>query len=445
MTSGLRTGRRVALVARYPDRDPAMPQFIPNLGVYMVAAALRAAPIDDAEVRIWDLGGGRAADVAAEIDAWDPDVVGLSAYLWSLPFLFDVARLLKSADSARLIVFGGPSARPSMLSLEPFRDHHFIDALVTVEGERVMPEIVGAPDRRPDALARIGGVAVRTPAGWFETPKAPPADLNELPSPYVQGLLPAEGLGVLQTYRGCPFTCSFCEWGVMEAPKNVRSVETLSAEFAAMDALGLGGALLVDAGLNLNKPAFANLARAADESGFFRNRALISEIYPARVQQRHVDFLAGVGSAYIGVGLQSFDNVTLAHVERSYDEARFDATLGALGEVGQLAVEIILGLPGDGPEGFMRSFVRARRLPAALRVYHCVVLPSALMVRAPPEYGLDYDPVTLKLRSGLGWSERALRETAELMGMEAEAQGGQRGEYFWVFPPPPPADVRLAS
>jgi hypothetical protein len=46
-----RSGRRVALLARYPDRDPAMPQFIPNLGLYMVEAALRAARLPGLEIQ----------------------------------------------------------------------------------------------------------------------------------------------------------------------------------------------------------------------------------------------------------------------------------------------------------------------------------------------------------------------------------------------------------
>ena len=39
----MRAGRRVALLARYPTHDPAMPQRIPNLGMRMVEATLRAS------------------------------------------------------------------------------------------------------------------------------------------------------------------------------------------------------------------------------------------------------------------------------------------------------------------------------------------------------------------------------------------------------------------
>jgi radical SAM superfamily enzyme YgiQ (UPF0313 family) len=247
--------------------------------------------------------------------------------------------------------------------------------------------------------------------------------------------VPGGGLGVLQTYRGCPFTCSFCEWGTMESPRRVRSVEGLCEEFDGIARGGVEGALLVDAGLNLNARAFQNLRAAADKSGFLASRHLICEVYPAKVRREHIDFLAGVRRPMVGIGLQSFDNKVLAHVERSYDEARFEDTLAQLKSVAGVAVEIILGLPGDSPANFYASFERARGLDTALRVYHCCVLPSALMVRAPASYNMDYDPVTLKMRSCMGWPEADFAAAVDFVHAACEREGGHSGEYFWVFPP----------
>jgi radical SAM superfamily enzyme YgiQ (UPF0313 family) len=432
-----RAGRRVALLARYPDRDRAMPQFIPNLGLYMVEAALRAARLGGLELKVWDVTGGDREQLAAEIIAFDPDVVGCSAFLWSFPFFLDVVAMLKADDPARLIVLGGPSARPVMLEHEPHRQKSgAVDLLVVSEGEDTFREVVALSDRSDAALMGIAGLALRVNGGWRETATRPLGDLNLLASPYAMNLVPAGGLGVLQTYRGCPFTCTFCEWGTMESPKRVRTADSLADEFSAMDRIGLNAALLADAGLNLNQAAFNNLRDAAGRSGFLSGRGLICEVYPAKVRREHLDFLRGVGNAYVGVGLQSFDNKVLANVERKYDEARFEQTLQALAEVATLAVEIIMGLPGDSPESFRASFERARRLPCALRVYHCVVLPSALMVRSPPEHLLDYDPVSLKMRSCLGWSRDALAREAAFLTDAAARSDGRAGEFFWVFPPP---------
>ncbi|CAO4140562.1 hypothetical protein [Methylorubrum extorquens] len=62
-----RSGLRIALVAQYPERDPAMPSFVPNLGLRMVEATLRAAALPGLVCRVWDLNGGDPERVAREI------------------------------------------------------------------------------------------------------------------------------------------------------------------------------------------------------------------------------------------------------------------------------------------------------------------------------------------------------------------------------------------
>jgi radical SAM superfamily enzyme YgiQ (UPF0313 family) len=177
--------------------------------------------------------------------------------------------IVKADDPARLVVFGGPSARPVMLDHPPHREKSgVVDVLVISEGEDAFRDVVACTDRSPAGLLQIAGLALRIDGRWHESKTRPLGDLNLLASPYAMNLVPGGGLGILQTYRGCPFTCSFCEWGTMESPKRVRTAESLAAEFAAMERIGLGAALLADAGLNLNQAAFQNFRQAAESSGF---------------------------------------------------------------------------------------------------------------------------------------------------------------------------------
>lgn len=432
-----RCGRRIALVAMYPVPDPAMPEFISNHGVRMVEATLRASRLDGLDVVVFDLHDATADELAGALTEMDPDIVAFSAYLWSFPVFADVALQLHADDETRLIFFGGPSAQPAMLDQPPFHSlRNVIDSLIVGEGELTLLEIVSLSDRQPEQLSQVRGTAQWDGASWHCTKPRPLADLNDLPSPYVMQLVPRGGLGVLQTYRGCPYTCSFCEWGTMESPRRVRTADHLAEEFEAMANLDVDGALLVDAGLNLNSRAFEQLDMAAQQTGFFRDRKLISEVYPAKIQDAHIRFLEGIGNPLVGIGLQSFDNDVLANVERSFEEARFISNVQQLTEVARVAIEIIMGLPGDSPEQFRESYYRARSFPCALRVYHCCVLPSALMVRSPPEHQLNYDPISLKIQSCLGWSEEAVRRECDFLNSETDANSGQVGDYFWVFSAP---------
>lgn len=432
-----RRGRRIALVAMYPEPDPAMPEFISNHGLRMVEATLRASELEGLEVVVFDLHDATADELYEALLDVDPDVVGFSAYLWSFPLFAEVGVRMALSDNSRLLVFGGPSAHPAMFDQPPFHTlRNVTDVLIVGEGERTFLDILTHEDRSAEVLSTIRGVAIWDGDAWHETKKRPLADLNELPSPYVMGLVPPGGLGVLQTYRGCPYTCSFCEWGTMASPKRVRTADHLAEEFGAMAELDVSGALLVDAGLNLNSRAFEQLSLAARQTRFFENRKLISEVYPAKIQDEHIEFLSEVGSPLVGIGLQSFDNEVLAHVERNYEEQRFIHNVQQLTEVARVAIEIIMGLPGDSPEQFRASFERARSFPCALRVYHCCVLPSALMVRSPAEHQLKYDPVTLKIESCLGWTAEDIARECEFLSQQTQVHRGSIGEYFWVFSAP---------
>ncbi|MFM8570930.1 MAG: cobalamin-dependent protein, partial [Pirellula sp.] len=97
-----------------------MPEKISNHGLRMVEATLRASGVEDLEIEVLDLVDARPDDLLDEILEIDPDIVGFSAYLWSFPTFDRVARELRQQDASRVIVFGGPSARPAMLNLTPF-------------------------------------------------------------------------------------------------------------------------------------------------------------------------------------------------------------------------------------------------------------------------------------------------------------------------------------
>lgn len=430
-----RPGRRIALLAWYPEPDPALPPFIPNLGIYMIGAALHEQ-IPDCEFKIWDESRRSPEVVAAEIEQFDPDMLAMSAFVWSLSSISVVLRKINEADPSRWMVMGGASARPNMLEHHPFKDlPDKIDIIVEGEGELAFTDIVNATQQKNPLLTEIPGITLRNQGQWYKTKPRPAALLSTLASPYENDLIPRKGIAVLETYRGCPLSCTFCEWGVMGAPKNVLSKQRLVEDFGHLDRLGFQSLLLADAGLNLNTAAFQSLRDANNETGFLRDRNLIAEIYPKHLSEDHLKFLEAVGAPHIGIGLQSFDEAVLSHIERKFDPSRLGDLLSVLKSVASVTTEIIVGLPGDSPRRFMMNYHRARKLGAGLRVYHCAVLPSALMLRSPPSDELNYDPISLKMRSCRGWPPGTIDAIAKQLSDDALSSGGAEGNYFWIFPP----------
>lgn len=406
-----------------------------NYAVRRIWAALIAS-VPDVEVELIEGSGADVDDFCARLEAFDPDVIGASAYTWSFPSFVRVAEQHKARRPEATIVFGGPSARPAMFALPPYFGRRFaVDALVLGEGERTFASVVELARRDAASLASIPGLALPSADGFRTTGPAPLVErLDDLPSPYALDLVTGPVSAHLETFRGCPLSCTFCQWGEADGNRWF-SREYLVRELLHMKRLGLRQALLVDAGLNLHSRAFKALAAAERETRVLREIGLHFEIYPSRITDQELQFLQEIKLHGIGVGLQSYDKEVLRRLERPFDEGRFESavrTLAGLG--GDVIVEIILGLPGDTPESFFRTLDRARRLPCDVRVYHCLVLPDALMTRAPSWADLRYDPGSLKMLSCAGWSEAALaRATEKLTRLTEEAEGWNHG-LFWFFP-----------
>ena len=70
----------------------------------------------------------------------DADVVGFSTYVWNERVSLEIARRLKEARPAMLIVFGGPQVPDD--SSDYFRTNPFVDLAVHGEGEQTFLDIL---------------------------------------------------------------------------------------------------------------------------------------------------------------------------------------------------------------------------------------------------------------------------------------------------------------
>lgn len=426
--------RRIALVCLTPqsDGDEHGRLNLPSYGIRRIQASV----VGEGDTRLIDLGREDVAAYVAEILAWEPDIVGFSVYVWSADCLVAVAREVRRRRPSCLIVFGGASARPALFDLDYYHDPTaYLDALVEGEGEVVFRDIVRLPSLSADALATVPGVTLREAGGWRKVPRLAAESLDDLPSPYRMGLMPHGAVAYLETFRGCPLSCRFCEWGIHERDKGQFSAQYIADELRAIAATEPPAVFLLDAGLNLNMRAFRNLRAAAEETGALRNTLFWAEIYPSAVRDEHLDFLSATGPAYLGVGLQSMDPEILRLHQRPTDSPRFEEAVRRLAGVTQIELQIIFGLPGDTPAGFLRTLDYALSLPAAVRAYHCLVLPDALMTRGLPDWDMKFDPRTLAMISCQGWTSRDIVAMRQELTRRTRAVAGKAGNFWWSFPP----------
>ncbi|MBI3548542.1 MAG: B12-binding domain-containing radical SAM protein [Elusimicrobia bacterium] len=155
----------------------------------------------------------------------DADVVFFSTYVWNIRFSLELARRLKSARPEVLTVFGGPQV-PN--HVEDFlRKNTVVDVACHGEGEQVFVALLdrglyGDWESVPSIsyLTEDGSLVQRPLVERLK-------DMAAVPSPYLSGTFdalmkayPKENWIVMwETNRGCPFSCTFCDWGSAVASK----------------------------------------------------------------------------------------------------------------------------------------------------------------------------------------------------------------------------------
>ena len=98
-----------------------------------------------------------------------------------------------------------------------------VDVTVRGEGEATFAELLDALDSNAihdlDVLRDVPGLSFRSADGRIvrTEDRARIEDLDTIPSPYMLGLLDpfgtAQSGAVIETNRGCPYGCTFCDWG----------------------------------------------------------------------------------------------------------------------------------------------------------------------------------------------------------------------------------------
>ena len=152
-------------------------------------------------------------------------IAGFSTYVWNANISCDAARRLKEAHPETFIVFGGPQVPDQAEAF--LRQRPYIDLALHNEGERnfaALLDMFPAPE-----LARLEGASFLEADGTYRRTAdgARIKDLSEIPSPFLNGMFdrlveenPDESwIGLWETNRGCPFQCTFCDWGSATASK----------------------------------------------------------------------------------------------------------------------------------------------------------------------------------------------------------------------------------
>lgn len=267
----------------------------------------------------------------------NPKICGFSCYLWNKNYCLAVAEKIKNRWPDCVIVFGGPEVNSKILK------HSFISTIVLGEGEQNFVDI----------LRNV--IANKPPAEFL--PKTRMESL-EMPSPYLTGIFDdiiqknpeVMWAMTLETNRGCPYSCSFCDWGSLTYSKVKRfEIDKVEEEINWIKNNPISYLYVADANFGLYKDRdlkISQLIKLATE-----NSSVEAIVVQSAKQSTEVVFEIGkaLGEKYAGVdiAMQSMNPATLEAVHRKNLDINNIKELLELSYKYQVPTytEMILGLP----------------------------------------------------------------------------------------------------
>jgi len=161
----------------------------------------------------------------AEQKLLDANVVFFSTYVWNIRTSLEIAKKIKCKNSDMVIVFGGPQIP---IKCEEFlRKHTYIDIACHGEGEKTFLSILN--NYRIKDWRYVPSISCIDNKGRFFQTKTGEriSNIDDIPSPYIEGIFeplisanPDEKwIALLETNRGCPFSCSYCAWSITAQKK----------------------------------------------------------------------------------------------------------------------------------------------------------------------------------------------------------------------------------
>ena len=366
----------------------------------------------------------------------DADVVFFSTYVWNIRISLEVAKTLKLRKPETIIVFGGPHVPNRPEQDEQFmRKHSFIDVACHGEGEQVAVEILERC--RTKDWETVPSISFMTNDGRVvRTPRIPRlGNLTAAPSPYLEGIFlplmeanPTEHwIGLWETNRGCPFSCTFCDWGSATQSKVYTfDLERLYKEVDWFAAHQIEYIFCCDAN-------FGMLPRDLDIASYVaETKRKVGHPHALSVQNtknaterayKVQKILADAGlNKGVDIALQSADPDTLVSIKRgnisteTYQELQRRFTRDNV----ETYTDLILGLPGETYDSFADgvSTIIENGQHNRIQFNNLSILPNAEM--GDPEYQKKYGMLTVEtnvvnIHGSLAEAEHEISETQVLV------------------------------
>lgn len=295
------------------------------------------------------------------------DIIGLTNYIWNQSYNDKISKLYKTYNPKGIVIYGGVNVpEDSTLAREYAMIRPYVDLFFCGPGEENFKNFL--LNFKKNGISNVKGTFTREN---FLYQKGKYQNLI-IPSPYTDGVFDniimntSSKLGaVLETNRGCPYSCSFCDWGGLTKSKIYKNsyqntIDTIEyiVKQEKIDKIDL-----IDANLGMFPEDVDYIKHIIKEKnkrdsnfylligGLAKNGSkYLEEI----IELIYNNFDSYYGKKSIKLSFQSHSEQTLKTIDRdNIDNSKLFPMLEKLqNKKINTEAEIIIGLPGDTVEGW---------------------------------------------------------------------------------------------
>ncbi len=303
--------------------------------------------------------------------AGQPEIIGFSNYTWNLDLSYQIAKKIKKISPKTAVVFGGPNYPLDVEDQEEFlKKRKAVDFYIYGEGEEAFSDLLSilidnnfdidkAKSLKPSSCHFLDR------GEFIKGENTARIKIDEIPSPYLTGIMDeffdGKLMPLIQTCRGCPFTCAYCCEGQPYFKFiSFNSIKKISAEieYIAKRSKENKRMFIADSNFALyprDLEVCRVIAKAQKKYGYpdyihvaaaKNNKEMVLEA--ARITN---------GSFRLSGSVQSTDPTVLKNINRQ--NVSLDTIIELAKEAGKIGsntyAEIILALPGDNLRAYFKS------------------------------------------------------------------------------------------
>jgi radical SAM superfamily enzyme YgiQ (UPF0313 family) len=310
-----------------------------------------------------------------------PGIFAFSVYVWNVERSIHASKMIKEKYPSCKIIMGGPHFSRDCKDFLKTNDH--IDFIVNKEGENSFQHLLLENLKDTPIWKNVKGITFVDGGEVVQTKPADRVNLSEMTeSPYekyfdIYNDIASrarehnhEVFGVIETNRGCPYECGFCNWGALTANKIFQvPFEKIKKDVKYLSLLKVRRLQIADANFGM-LPRDAKIAKIIVDA--FKNDGnqvvnlciTYAKVFNNKVIEAYKVLRTGKWKylSDMSIAMQSMNPDSLVAIKReNIGEKEFPKKLQLIKEhfpkLDHISTDIIIGLPEETLDTYIDGII----------------------------------------------------------------------------------------